>query len=157
MLSTILEHRITFLHQATADAALQMVLLIITVETSETKAILRRAAVMVVMGLLRGLDGRLEANQEAEIGLGITQQSEVERVLKWVREEDVDSLVRDHAASVLEGLETWRMKKLYQVRDQGLALGGGLNLKGPLRGLTVQPGLGADRDERRKLIVEELE
>ncbi|KAH6502374.1 hypothetical protein HBI55_030390 [Parastagonospora nodorum] len=157
VLSTILEHRITFLRQATADAALQMVLLIITMETSETKAILRRAAIMVVMGLLRGLDGKLEADQEAEIGFDMTQQSEVERVLEWVREEDADSLVRDHAASVLEGLETWRMKKLYQVRDQGLGLGGNLNLEGPLRGLTVQPGLGTERDERRKLIVEELE
>jgi len=157
VLSTILEHRITFLRQATADAALQMALSIITMETLETKAILRRAAIMVIMGLLRGLDGRLEAEQEAEIGLGITQQSEVDRVLKWVSEEDVDSLVRDHAASVLEGLETWRMKKLYQVRDQGLALGGDVNLEGPLRGLTVQPGLGTDRNEPRKLMVEELE
>jgi hypothetical protein len=65
--------------------------------------------------------------------------------------------VRDHAASVLEGLDTWRMKNLYPVRDHGLVLGPDLGLEGSLRGLAVQPDVNKGSNERRKLIVEELE
>jgi hypothetical protein len=112
---------------------------------------------MIVMGLLRGLDGLSKAGEETSVGLGMTQQNEVERVLKWAGAEDADALVRDHAASVLEGLDTWRMRKLYQVRDQGLALGPDLGLEGSLRGLAVQPEVNKDSNGKRKLIVEELE
>jgi hypothetical protein len=131
--------------------------LILTMETSEAKAMVRRAAVMVVMGLLRGLDSLPEANREPEVGFGMAQQNEIMRVLKWVNEQDVDHLVQDHAASVLEGLETWRMKKLYQVRDHGFALGSNLNLENNLKGLNVQPDESKDKMERGKLMVEELE
>jgi hypothetical protein len=157
VLSAIFEHRLTFLRQVTVDAGLQMVLFILTMETTEAKSLLRRAAAMIVMGLLRGLDSLSEAGGEPSVGLGMTQQNEVERVLKWVAAEDADALVRDHAASVLEGLDTWRMNKLYQVRYQGLALGTGLGLEGGLRGLAVQPEVKQRSNERRKLIVEELE
>jgi hypothetical protein len=65
--------------------------------------------------------------------------------------------VRDHAASVLEGLETWRMKKLYQFRGQGLAMGAGLGLEGNLRGLQMQPSTKQTDKETKKLVVEELD
>jgi hypothetical protein len=157
VLGNILEHRVSFLRQVTVDSALQTAMSILAMETSEAKAILRRAAVMVVMGLLRGLDTLLEAGSEPSVGFNTTQQSEVTRALKWVGGEDVDALVRDHATSVLEGLETWRMKKLYQVRDWGLALGPDLNLEGNLRGLHVQPDVSKGIGGTRKIIVEEVE
>jgi hypothetical protein len=157
VLFTIFEHRLTFLRQVTVDAGLQMVLLILTMETSEAKSLLRRAAAMIVMGLLRGLDGFSATGEETSVGMGMTQQNEVERILKWVGAEDADALVRDHAASVLEGLDTWRMKKLYQVRDPGPALGPDLGLEGSLRGLAVQPEVNQGSNGKRKLIVEELE
>jgi hypothetical protein len=113
---------------------------------------------MVVMGLLRGLDGMLGDGKEEDVGLNITQQNEVERVLRWVGTEDTDALVRDHAGSVLEGLETWRMKKLYQFKEQqGLALSADLGLEGSLRGLQVQPSTNTAGNERRKMVVEELD
>jgi hypothetical protein len=157
VMSTVIEHRLRFLRQVTVDAALQMVLLIVTVERAEAKAILRRAAVMVIMGLLRGLDGLLEAGQESAVGLSITQDNEVARVLKWVGAEDMDVLVRGHAASVLEGLETWRMKRLYQFKQDGLAFGADVGLEGSLRGLDVQPNTHRVEEEKRKLVVEEVD
>lgn len=157
VLSTILEHRLAFLRQVAVDADLQMVLLILTMETSEAKSLLRRAAAMAIMGLLRGLDGLSEAGEENAVGLGMAQQNEMERVLKWVVAEDADALVRDHAASVLEGLGTWRLKKLYRVKDLRLGVGHDLGLEGGLRGLAVQPDANKDGNERRKLMVEELE
>jgi hypothetical protein len=158
VLATIVEHRLVFLRQVTVDAALQMVLLIVSMERSEAQALVRRAAIMVVMGLLRGLDGMLGDGKEEDVGLNITQQNEVERVLRWVGTEDTDALVRDHAGSVLEGLETWRMKKLYQFKEQqGLALSANLGLEGSLRGLQVQPSTNTAGNEKRKMVVEELD
>jgi hypothetical protein len=157
VMSTVIEHRLGFLRQVTVDAALQMVLLIVSMERTGAKAIVRRAAVMVIMGLLRGLDGLLEAGKESAVGLSIIQQNEVARVLQWVGAEDMDDVVRDHAASVLEGLETWRMKRLYQFKEEGLVLGAELGLEGSLRGLDVQPKTKRDGNERRKLVVEELD
>ncbi|KAK3203970.1 hypothetical protein GRF29_106g1237504 [Pseudopithomyces chartarum] len=158
VLSSVLEKRLELLSQVTVDAALQMVLLIVTMETGQAKGILRRAAVLVVMGLLKGMDELLEDGKESAAGLEVKQTTEVERVMQWVRDEDGDGMVRDHAKSVIEGLETWKMKKLYKIRDQGMGLGPNLGLKGEmLQGLKIQP-LAAQRESGRKgLMVEEIE
>lgn len=158
ILGTVLEKRIGFVGQATVDAGLQMVLLVLTIETGEAFFILRRAAVLVVMGLLQALDSALNAGEEASVGLGVKQQDEVQRVLSWVKDEDGDDLVRDHAASVIEGLESLRMKKLYRIRDEeGMKLSANLGLEGNLRGLDVHPDTTDDEHKRRRPIVEEIE
>jgi hypothetical protein len=69
----------------------------------------------------------------------------------------VDELVRDHAANVLEALDTWRFKKLYRLREGGSGLEADLSLTGNLRGLDVQPILNMGKNAGRKLIVEEME
>ena len=85
------------------------------------------------------------------------QANEVERVLKWVCNEDGDGLVRSHAETVLEGLETWNMKKLFKFRDAGLRLNANLGLEGNLRGLSVQPLEEGNNGQRKTLVVEEIE
>lgn len=156
VLSTLLEHRLDMLRQAMVDTSLQMVLTMLTMETSEGKATLRRAGILVLLGLLRGLDNALEEDGDCVIDVSITQQQEVERVARWVEDEDVDTLARDHAARVVEGLETLRLKKLYKMGAAGVRLGPNLELQGGLRGLYVTPEGGRDM-KRRELIVEELE
>ncbi|KAJ4985588.1 hypothetical protein SVAN01_08965 [Stagonosporopsis vannaccii] len=153
---TLLEKRIGLVRQVAVDAGLQIVLLVLTMETAETFFILRRAAVLVAMRLLKALDELLDAGEDTNVNLGMRQQDEVERVLRWVRDEDGDDLVRDHAANVVEGLETLRMKKLYKIRDDGRVLGPDLGLVGGLRGLSVRPDVD-DGQEKRRLIVEEIE
>lgn len=157
VLGIFLEKRLELFNQGMVDAALQMVLLIVTMETAETKGILRRAAVLVVMGLLRGMDGLLECGKESEAGLGARQTEEVERVMQWARDEDTDGLVRDHAGSVVEGLETWGLKKLYKIRDEGIRLGPDLGLEGHLQGLNVQPLVEQKGNGRSGMIIEEIE
>ncbi|KAF2447782.1 hypothetical protein P171DRAFT_382902 [Karstenula rhodostoma CBS 690.94] len=157
VLGGVLEKRVELLSQVTVDAALQMVLLIVTMETAEAKGILRRAAVLVAMGLLRGMDSLLEEGKESVAGFGAHQMEEVERVMRWARDDDVDGLVRDHAGTVVEGLETWRMRKLYKIRDEGLRLGPDLGLEGQLQGLNVQPLSGQQDTRRKRPIVEEIE
>ncbi|KAF2866842.1 hypothetical protein BDV95DRAFT_611511 [Massariosphaeria phaeospora] len=154
---SVLEKRLPLLSQATVDAGLQMVLLVLTMEIGEAEGVLRRAAVLVIMGLLRGMDALLEEGKESSAGLGINQANEVEKVVQWVRDEDMDGLTRDHAGIVLEGLETWRMKKLYKVRDESFRLGPDLGLEGNLRGLDVQPLPEQAQRKGRPLIVEEIE
>ncbi|EUC31539.1 hypothetical protein COCCADRAFT_101043 [Bipolaris zeicola 26-R-13] len=155
VLSTLLEHRLEVLRQPLIDASLQMVLLILGMEQENAKALLRRAGVLVIMGLLRGIDAAIEAGKEDTVALNLKQQQEVERVIKWVKDEDTDELVRDHASSVVEGLETLRMKQLYRVREKELNLDGNLGLEGNLRGLEIQPGEGKKGGQR--MMVEEIE
>ncbi|KAJ8110442.1 hypothetical protein OPT61_g6716 [Boeremia exigua] len=81
---TLLEKRMGYVGQATVDAGLQIVLLVLTMETAERFFILRRAAALVVTGLLTALDEALEAGGDASVSLGVRQQDEVERVLGWV-------------------------------------------------------------------------
>jgi hypothetical protein len=156
ILSIVFEHRLESLGQASVDAGLQIALLVLTMETEEAKGIMRRAAVLVIMGLLRGVDAALEHGRESNVGLELKQQGEVERVTKWVRDEDSDELVRDHAGSVVEGLETLRLKKLYKVRDEGLRLGPDLGLEGNLRGLDIQPNVEMN-EGMRKMVIEEIQ
>jgi hypothetical protein len=157
ILSVVFEHRLELLKQSTIDAGLQMALQILVVETGPVKAILRRAAVLVVMGLLKGMDTLLELGREGTAGLGMRQTQEVERVLSWVRDEDSDELVKGHADNVIEGLETWKMKKLFKIRDEGMALGGDLGLGSNLQGLDINPLAHTERKERGRPIVEEVE
>jgi hypothetical protein len=158
VLGTVLEERLEMLSQVSIDASLQTVLLVLTMETSTPKSILRRAAVLVAMGMLRAMDSRLEAGHEHEssVGLGRAQQGEIERVMRWASYEDSDTLVREHAASVVEGLETLEMKKLYKIKDERLRLGADLGLEGPLRGLAMQPR-GEEKKGKARLMVEEIE
>lgn len=157
ILSIVMEERLELLGQITVDAGLQMVLQILIIETGVAKAILRRAAVLVIMGLLRGMATLLEEGKESAAGLGMKQSEEVERIVKWVRDEDRDELVRGHAENVVEGLETWKMKKLFKIGDEQFKLNADLGLEGNLRGLDVKPTVKEDKQVRRGPFVEEIE
>lgn len=161
ILGALMEERVALLKQASVDAGLQMVLQILVIERGDEKAILRRAAVLVVLGLLKGMDEELEKGRETDAGLGMKQTEEVERVLRWVRDEDGDMLVRGHAEAVLEGLETWRMKKLFRLRDEQQAMfGANLGLHESLQGLSVKPSISSEGTQAaspRRPVIEEIE
>ncbi|KAF2747407.1 hypothetical protein M011DRAFT_467907 [Sporormia fimetaria CBS 119925] len=154
VLSTVMEHRLELLSQVSVDASLQMVLQILVIETGVAKAILRRSAVLVILGLLRAMDALLENGREATAGLSMKHTEEVEKVIGWVSDEDGDELVRGHAHTVLEGLETWRMKKLFKAGDGQSKIGSSFGLEGGLQGLSVNL---SNADRKRRAIVEEIE
>ncbi|CAI6263053.1 unnamed protein product [Periconia digitata] len=157
ILGSVFEKRLEMLSQISVDAGLQMVLLILSMETGEVKGLLRRAAVLVIMGLLKGMDELLENGRESVAGMGAKQMEEVERVVRWVSSEDSDGLVKDHALSVQEGLETWRLKKLYRINDEGVRLGTNLGLEGEIKGLDIRPLQGNETGQKNRLMVEEIE
>lgn len=159
LLGSVLEKRLSYVPQPAVDASLQIALMILTLEMGEALFILRRAAVLVVMGLLRGLEAALDAgSEESASGFGARQQDEVERVLRWARDSDGDGLVRDHAASVVEGMETLRLRRLYRIRDAGMGITSDLGLEssGGLRGLNITPAAVND-GQKKRLVVEEIE
>lgn len=154
--ATILEHHLDLLRQPMIDAALQAVVTILTLEMSEAKAILRRAGILVILGLLRGLDKATDDKEELSVSMSVKEQEQVERVIMWVKSEDGDALSRDHATAVVEGFDALRMKKLYQMREGASRLGRNLGLEATLRGIDLTPTTGQD-GMQRKLMVEELE
>lgn len=156
ILSIVFEHRLGMLSQSIIDAALQSVFLVLTMEGGDEKAILRRAAVLIVLGILKGLGAALERETDVGVSLGIKAQEEVKRVLEWIGSEDGDEMVRDHAGTVLEGLETLSMKKVYKIRGEGLKMGPDLGL-GQLRGLDISPIVDDGKQEKRRLVIEEIE
>lgn len=157
VLSVIMEKRVDLMNQVTVDASLQMVLQILVVESGDSKALLRRAAVLVIMGLLRGTDVLLEDGKESPASLGLKQTSQAERVVKWLASEDSDGLVRRHAEDVIEALETWRMKKLFRAGKEQFKLSTDLGLESNLRGLDVNPAIAEEGKAKKRLVVEEIE
>lgn len=158
VLSSVIERRMGFLKQATIDAAMQFVIFVLTMETSEARSILRRAAVLVVMGLLRSLAGLIESGKEQVIRLSSKQEEDLARVIGWVKDEDADALVRDHAVNVLEGLEALQFKKLHMAGKERFGFGPDFGLQGHLRGIGIElDDVRRHQDKPNKMIIEELE
>jgi len=155
VLSSVMEKRLSLLSKVSVDAILQMILLILTMESTEAKGILRRAAVLVVMGMLRAMVAEIEAGRESAAGLGPEKTEEIKKVMEWLKDDDVDVLVRGHAGSVIEGLEALQMQRLYKIRDAGLRLGPNMGLEENLLGLNIQPV--SQHQGKKRLVVEEIE
>ncbi len=111
---------------------------ILPLEPEPEKAILRRAAVLAMLSVLRAHHKATEEGKRLgfgfEAGVG-----DVKRVLTYVGETDNDGLVKRHVRDVLEELESWQMGAL----SGGIGGGGGggeimTELSG-LRGLSFNP------------------
>lgn len=151
--------------------AVEIALAVLALETAPEKAILRRAAALMFLEILKGLEEGLDsgtqigtASRRSESNaLDAQKWAEVERVLSWAKDVDEDEIVRGHTSAVLEILEAWRMKSLLAAtrmdnEKEGVSLGrgtvgGGLELEGGLRGLAVNP----DSNSRLRGRIEEIE
>jgi hypothetical protein len=109
--STI-EANITGLGSVLISGAVDLSVNILALEPEHEKAILRRAAIVLVMSLVRALDEAQEKGKKLGFGLAGQNLEEVLRILRYVSETDNDGLVRQHAKDVIEGLSTWQMKSL---------------------------------------------
>ena len=157
ILGLILEHRLEMVQQTMVDTAVEIMLNILVLEVEPEKSILRRAATLISMGLLKGMDRAFEERSEGKVGLETGKLDEVERVMKWVHNEDSDDMVRGYAESVLEGLATWRMKSWFGLRAEGALEAPRFELEDRLRGLTVNPQLCDEGQMRVKSGIEEIE
>ncbi|KAL0260879.1 hypothetical protein SLS55_004571 [Diplodia seriata] len=168
--TTVVREPATLAMLAPADVAagVDVALGSLALETEERHAVLRRAAVLVVWGLVEAMDKMHEGGGEGVVGesagLAPEKWEEVERVVGWVRDRDADTVVKGHAGEMLEALETWRVKKALGVRGDGSLAGRGVELTkdlglAELRGLNVNAGGqdGSGQGRGKKLVVEEIE
>lgn len=124
-----------------ASGAVDLSLHILTMEPELEKAILRRAAIVLILSFVRALHDAREAGRR--LGFGLTQQSQddILRILKYVADTDKDGLVKQHAIDVTESLENWQMTSILPpASESGNVLSGGPSLGG-LSGLSGLAGL----------------
>ncbi|QDS74414.1 hypothetical protein FKW77_005851 [Venturia effusa] len=134
------------------DNATQSCLAVLTLEPSPSSAILRRAAVMVLLSLLNSTDSALQKGKK--VAMDLEKWDEVEKVLRFVVDTDSDDLVLSHAKDFLDSLEAWNMKRIQVVTQAPEGEQIRFDLEGRLRGLEVNP----DVEERKgRVLIEEIE
>lgn len=134
ILSLLLEAHVTDVDANTLSKIVDIALSVLILERDAAKVILRRAAALVLMGLLRGIDGLLEQKrvEDAERIVGLIRSApggqkgsggkwdDIERVIRWTVSEENDEIVKGHAENVVEAWETLKLKRVvaFQHEDQ---------------------------------------
>ncbi|KAI9836473.1 MAG: hypothetical protein M1819_001505 [Sarea resinae] len=161
VLGVALETNIAGIGAVLTSTAIDLAISILTLEnTGEEKAILRRAAVLLFMSLLKALDRAREEGRKLGFGLAGESLGDVIRVLEYVRATDGDWIVKGHAGAVVESLEAWKEKSLVFGMAEGMERErGGHGMAPPmlgerLAGLRVDP-TGQGRGSRPR--IEEIE
>lgn len=151
ILTTGIETNIAGVGSTLVSAAVDLAINILTLEPEMDKAILRRAAILLIMGFFRALDDAKQKGKRLGFGLTAQSQEDISRILQYVAGTDNDGLVQQHAQDVLESLENWQMSRLIpEVRDDG----GKLTM---LAGLEVNPGADTAQDHSIRPRIEEIE
>lgn len=127
------------------SASVDLCINVLTLEPELEKAILRRAAILLVLSFVKALDSARQAGRK--LGFGLTDQSreDIMRVLKYVAIADNDGLVQQHARDFIESLENWQMTTLLPANAlEGAGLGclAGVRLPQDIPGSSVGERLG---------------
>ncbi|KAI4174377.1 MAG: hypothetical protein LQ343_002312 [Gyalolechia ehrenbergii] len=112
ILGTAVETNIAGLGAVVTSTALDCVLAILKLERIEEKAILRRAAVLVIMSIVRAIDSAEERGQRLGFGFAGENLREVITVLRYVEVTEADEVVVGHVRAVIESLEAWQQKSI---------------------------------------------
>jgi len=155
VLGHVLEMGLNRLTVKVTDDAVDMALSILVMEQEPSKAILRRASVLIVFSLLKALNALLEEGNASGVNLESQKWTTVERVLRWTADMDDDEMTKGHAETAVERLENWRMEQLFVLRTENEDFIPLLRLKGILSGLDVDPD--AARETPGKKHIEEVE
>ncbi|KAL8934616.1 MAG: hypothetical protein Q9216_005817 [Gyalolechia sp. 2 TL-2023] len=126
ILGTAVETNIAGVGATITSTAIDCVLAILKLEKSEERAILRRAAALVIMSVVRAIDAAEERGQRLGFGFAGGNLREVVTVLRYVEVTDADELVVGHVRAVVEGLEAWQQKSLLGLSrqsDEGREMG----------------------------------
>ncbi|PKS12164.1 hypothetical protein jhhlp_001462 [Lomentospora prolificans] len=111
-LSTAVENNITSVGPSLISATVDLCLHVLAFEPEIEKGILRRAAIIFIMGFARALNNARE--QGRRLGFGLTEESrdDIMRTLKYIEVTDNDGLVQQHAKDVIESLDNLRLATL---------------------------------------------
>lgn len=108
---------------------------ILRMEGGPEKAILRRAAAMALVAIVRAADVAVEASTGLSPALQRVNWEEMEDSLKLVSDVEEDELAKGHARTALEDLEAIKMKRLLGFTNEQPRL----EITGRLAGLEVDP------------------
>lgn len=140
ILGVAIETNVAGVGPSTVSTAVDLVLAILKLEITTEKAILRRAAVLVIMSLVKALDAADEGGHILGFGFAGENLVEVISVLRYIGATDSDDLVRRHVGLVIDGLETWQSKTIFGVPRSPMDLTQRTDLNGEkLAGLSVNP------------------
>lgn len=110
VLGAAIQTNVGGLGSSLTSTAVDMAISILTLELGDETAILRRAAVLLILNLAKAIDRAAEEGRELSFGFAGENLEEVVRVLRYVEATDRDDLVKEHTAVVIESLEAWRAK-----------------------------------------------
>ncbi|KAL9602490.1 MAG: hypothetical protein Q9219_001784 [cf. Caloplaca sp. 3 TL-2023] len=112
ILGTAIETNVRGVGASLTSTAVDCVLAILKLEKSQERAILRRAAVMVIVSVVKAIDSAEERGQQLDFGFAGQSLSEVVIVLKYVEMTDADDVTVGHIRVLIESLEAWQQKSL---------------------------------------------
>ncbi|KAI1857930.1 hypothetical protein JX265_010960 [Neoarthrinium moseri] len=129
-----LETNITGLGAPLVEASVDLCISILTMEPEMEKAILRRAAIVLILTFVTALADAREQGRRLGFGLTDASREDILRILEYVAGTDNDGMVQQHARDVAESLRNWQMTSMLpEARDPppGLASIAGLDLNRP--------------------------
>ncbi|KAF6809620.1 protein required for cell [Colletotrichum sojae] len=150
--SSAIETNITGIGPDLVSAAVDLSISVLTLERDVETGILRRAAILLVLGFVRALDAAKQSGRR--LGFGLTDQSreDIMRTLKYVAVTDNDGLVQQHARDVIESLENWQLATMLppegSIQEPGL---------GRLAGLAINRGQSLPFADTKRPRIEEIE
>ncbi|KAI3552969.1 hypothetical protein CABS03_03106 [Colletotrichum abscissum] len=132
--------------------AVDLCINVLALEREIEKGIIRRAAILAVLGFVKALDAAKQSGRR--LGFGLTDQSreDITRTLKYVAVTDNDGLVQQHARDVIESLENWQLSSMvasgYNTGEPSI---------GRLAGLTIDQDRSLPSVNTKRPRIEEIE
>lgn len=150
ILSIAIETSILGLGAKLVSDSIDLVLSLLMLEIGPERAILRRAAVLVIESVVKVLNDNEKNGERLGWNVGVGWD-EVKRVLHIAEMRELDQVVSGHVSGVLKSLEEWQRRILV-----GNVAGGEIRFglgKGLIRGLAVNPR----PLDGKKPVIEEVE
>ncbi|KAI1097393.1 hypothetical protein F4804DRAFT_174749 [Jackrogersella minutella] len=116
-----IETNVTGLGATLVEAAVDLCINVLALESGMETGILRRAAVVLILYVVRALADARENGRRLGFALTDASREDIARSLEYVAQTDNDGLVQQHARDVVESLHHWRMSALMpnvsEIRD----------------------------------------
>lgn len=146
-----METNIGGLGSTLVSSAVDLCVNILTMESEMEKGILRRAAILLILGFVKALDQARQTGRRLGFGLTTQSREDILRILNYVADTDSDGLVRQHSRDVVESLENWEIATLLpENQTQGPTLT-------RLAGLSVNPDISSSSGIGNRPRIEEIE
>ncbi|KAK8086601.1 hypothetical protein PG994_001575 [Apiospora phragmitis] len=148
-----LETNIAGVGATLVEGSVDLCVNILTMEPEMEKAILRRAAIVLILTFVKALADARENRRRLGFGLTDASRKHIVQILEYVAQTDNDGLVQQHAQDVAESLRNWQVTAMLPEVQQDAA-----PAFTRIAGLEVNlPKLGDQGTQRPKPLIEEIE